>query len=100
TPPDTAPLSLHDALPIYSAGRASVSSVHNLKTVFFDDRVGEHFFRNVLELFLGLVTAPAIEIQNEKLALPDITHGGVTKPREGRSEEHTSELQSRGHLVC
>src|SRR5437660_2630688 len=66
-----------------SAGRASVSSVHNLKTVFFDDRVGEHFFRNVLELFLGLVTAPAIEIQNEKLALPDITHGGVTKPREG-----------------
>src|SRR5207253_10334312 len=25
---------------------------------------------------------------------------GSQMPRKGRSEEHTSELQSRGHLVC
>src|SRR5690625_2495768 len=31
------------------------------------------------------------------VALGDLTIRGVTKPR---SEEHTSELQSRGHLVC
>src|SRR2546422_2672704 len=26
--------------------------------------------------------------------------GGAAAPRDGRSEEHTSELQSRLHLVC
>src|SRR5690625_6232496 len=26
--------------------------------------------------------------------------GGVDERADGRSEEHTSELQSRGHLVC
>src|SRR5439155_26948023 len=26
--------------------------------------------------------------------------GGMPRPRPCRSEEHTSELQSRGHLVC
>src|SRR5437870_6304036 len=30
----------------------------------------------------------------------DETHGARTPPFELRSEEHTSELQSRGHLVC
>jgi hypothetical protein len=34
-------------------------------------------------LFLCFVTAPAIEIQNEKFALADVTHGGVAEPREG-----------------
>src|SRR5690625_7100339 len=27
-------------------------------------------------------------------------HGGEARQHLGRSEEHTSELQSRGHLVC
>src|SRR5256886_8117372 len=27
-------------------------------------------------------------------------NGGITCPREGRSEEHTSELQSQSNLVC
>src|SRR5690625_7475047 len=31
----------------------------------------------------------------------DVVRGAVDAPeRPGRSEEHTSELQSRGHLVC
>src|SRR5690625_7570265 len=29
-----------------------------------------------------------------------VDHGGGGGSPEGRSEEHTSELQSRGHLVC
>src|SRR5437870_536586 len=29
-----------------------------------------------------------------------LAHPGYMHGREGRSEEHTSELQSRGHLVC
>src|SRR6266702_1669506 len=28
------------------------------------------------------------------------SHGGASGTAGGRSEEHTSELQSRGHLVC
>src|SRR6266702_3327772 len=32
---------------------------------------------------------------------PGARHGDLTEPRlVARSEEHTSELQSRGHLVC
>ena len=58
-------------------------SVHDLEAIFFDDRVGENFFGNVLELFLRFVAAPAIEIQNEKLSLADIAHGGVAETREG-----------------
>src|SRR6266436_420666 len=59
------------------------NSVYDLKAVFFDDRVGEHFLGNVLELFLRFVAAPAIEIQDEEFALADVTHGGVAEPREG-----------------
>jgi len=59
------------------------SSVNDLKAVFFDNSVGEHFLRNVLELFLRFVAAPAIEIQDEEFALADVTHGGVAEPREG-----------------
>src|SRR5437870_10335037 len=32
--------------------------------------------------------------------LPDRDGGGVDLRADARSEEHTSELQSRGHLVC
>src|SRR5690625_6744103 len=33
-------------------------------------------------------------------SLPDAVMDTRPRPREDRSEEHTSELQSRGHLVC
>ena len=39
-----------------------VCLIHNLKTVFFDDRIGENFLGNVLQLFLRFVARPAIEI--------------------------------------
>ena len=37
----------------------------------------------MLELFLRFIAAPAIEIQDEEFSLADVTHGGVTEPREG-----------------
>src|SRR5690625_5582549 len=37
------------------------------------------------------------DFQRTKVIVPDSAHG--TNPA-SRSEEHTSELQSRGHLVC
>src|SRR5690625_5654386 len=39
-------------------------------------------------------TAKAIYTANQRVLVDD------TDPAEARSEEHTSELQSRGHLVC
>ncbi len=60
----------------------SRGSVHDLKAVFFDDGVREHFFRNVLELFLRFVAAPAIEMQNEEFSLADVAHSGVAEPGE------------------
>src|SRR5690625_7035513 len=46
-----------------------------------------------------LVTKPEV-IHAERNAIDKMTRQGI--PTEGslRSEEHTSELQSRGHLVC
>src|SRR5690625_4905970 len=45
-------------------------------------------------------TAPSSD--GDKLTLVDLpeVETGKTSPNKNRSEEHTSELQSRGHLVC
>src|SRR5690625_5899723 len=67
-PPISTPLSLHDALPIYSEKLCSV----------FPPRVF-----NVLHKPSSLMP-----------------HTEEERPMWPRSEEHTSELQSRGHLVC
>src|SRR5258707_3622565 len=37
----------------------------------------------MLELLLGFIAAPAIEVQNEEFALADVAHGGVAEPGEG-----------------
>src|SRR5207244_11082996 len=73
-------LSLHDALPIWE------DQVIEAKT----------FPGHVLELFLDLIgeapIAPLGQPRNDGFAAHD--------PEHGRSEEHTSELQSPDHLVC
>src|SRR5207253_9209075 len=81
-PPALSPLSLHDALPIFaltgecSIGDAGVADKHVDPAV--SARGGLHQRAHVL---LDSDVAPL-------------------KDRLPRSEEHTSELQSRGHLVC
>src|SRR5207253_9964083 len=80
-PPQTYTLSLHDALPISADdGVAAVQDTH-----------GGSLEQN----------GP------RRLWLPSGPRGRVARPwgpdgshRRRRSEEHTSELQSRGHLVC
>ena len=59
----------------------TLMSVDDFEAIFFDDRVGEDFFGNALELLLGLVAVPAIEIQDEEFSLADIFHGDVPKAR-------------------
>src|SRR5690625_6571303 len=73
-PPEISPLSLHDALPILSQPCSALATSSNpLRD------------SSMLRLtFLALCVSDA-EANNTA---------------ENRSEEHTSELQSRGHLVC
>src|SRR3712207_9361875 len=70
-------LSLHDALPIFAVAARRPALEH---TVAVDERDG----------------------QPVDLGLADVREVGVLDPlaREVRSEEHTSELQSRQYLVC
>src|SRR5690606_41822809 len=86
-PPQTYPLSLHDALPISVLDRERQAGHAPVAVVAGAD--------------LGLVHA-----QELRLGEPgdvDLNAGArrlVQGGRERRSEEHTSELQSRENLVC
>src|SRR5207253_10091835 len=75
------PLSLHDALPIYPGGLVLARLLA---------REGPQA-RVPVGLRQGL--------RARRLAGRDHSRG-IRRLRAGRSEEHTSELQSRGHLVC
>src|SRR5439155_19760941 len=99
-PTAISPLSLHDALPIYLGRlRGASGQTHDARFGLHQDVVG------------ALVAVrPVGSVARD--AAPDEAWmaGGqrvVAEPeavdrarREVRSEEHTSELQSRGHLVC
>jgi hypothetical protein len=58
-------------------------SVNDFESVFFDDRVGEDFLGDLFELLLSFVTIPAVEIEDEELALPDVFDGGIAQAGEG-----------------
>src|SRR3712207_8140217 len=71
-------LSLHDALPIFGHGWRLLQLA--------GDQLGD---RAALALDEG-------DVAEQRLALEPLDHGRDP----GRSEEHTSELQSRQYLVC
>src|SRR5690606_39352659 len=83
--PDSASLSLHDALPIFAEGVAQLAAldekleaIHQARVAVFAARQGRG---------LGRI------VQDE--------HGdALLAARVARSEEHTSELQSRENLDC
>src|SRR5437660_7995667 len=84
-PPEIYTLSLHDALPISQVLRGQ--QVGNLEVLH--RRVGVQRKRVVT-----LAEEPRI------LTVRHIPARWAHRLRQDRSEEHTSELQSRGHLVC
>src|SRR5207253_10208234 len=85
-PPEPSTLSLHDALPI-SCGRVRA---HPRRGEVEQSRKGRH-------LRAGRHGIAKANIDLERNPRP-AEHRGQAYAN--RSEEHTSELQSRGHLVC
>src|SRR5690606_41502772 len=80
-------LSLHDALPIFAVGQPQVARVHAAR---LDGDIGlaDELLVALERLDRGLLTRFVTVEGEDDLAV------------EGRSEEHTSELQSRENLVC
>src|SRR5687768_18368884 len=74
-------LSLHDALPICGLAEAELEEF---------DRAGEAG---------GRVLGARLELERRRVGIPAGGVGGEVLD-DLRSEEHTSELQSRLHLVC
>src|SRR5207253_9181880 len=84
TPPGFHTLSLHDALPI---SRRGAWSMRRLNWFGF-------------WTLLGLVSGVQLFFADQRLALhPNAWWQALATTLPARSEEHTSELQSRGHLV-
>src|SRR5207253_9002555 len=90
-PPSIYTLSLHDALPIW--WRRPIPRAPSAQ----HDRAQVHAGSRAVDRELGPLGARpdrglALDHRSRRLGLPPHTFV--------RSEEHTSELQSRGHLVC
>src|SRR5206468_7845524 len=99
-PPDTSPLSLHDALPIYFVDRhglaerdgrrlhpaAAGAMRHDVVALEIDPQVGD------------LIALPAVEAMRVGGVAVQLDHFRIGNAGV-RSEEHTSELQSRSDLV-
>src|SRR5690606_39347546 len=94
TSPATYPLSLHDALPILiSEGTIAGEKVLLLKPQTYMNSSGDSVQKVVK--FYQLSAADVSVLYDEIDLAP-----GKVRVKVGRSEEHTSELQSRENLVC
>src|SRR5207253_5398750 len=96
-PPLLYPLSLHDALPICErlvgqiAKRQAITNPE--ATVFAVKRlIGRKFDSEEVR--------KSISVSSYRIVSADNGDAWVELRGKRRSEEHTSELQSRGHLVC
>src|SRR5207253_10300023 len=96
--PSVHPLSLHDALPILrtcSTGRRSRAA--NTMAIQQQERGGRF---NSFERKARRIWDPRRARTIHRCAVHAFKHRFFKPITKRRSEEHTSELQSRGHLVC
>src|SRR5690606_40246013 len=92
--PEISTLSLHDALPIlYQNGSHGTAPL--VETRLDDEALGGRFDRSGQLKNFGLQKHVF-----EELVYALARFGRHTDERDVRSEEHTSELQSRENLVC
>jgi hypothetical protein len=54
----------------------------DLEAVFLDNRIGQDFLGDALQLLLRFFTVPAVQIQDEKFALADVFDGLITQAGE------------------
>src|SRR5262245_5221562 len=95
--PSIFPLSLHDALPIYLLSLINdVLDLSKVEAGQVELEVAAFSLRDALERGVVMVRERAIR-DGVELAFSANHEVDVV---EGRSEEHTSELQSLRHLVC
>src|SRR5439155_25592197 len=91
-------LSLHDALPICSGiGRPCAALVTGTSSSVWTDSMSSSRYWTPTKYWLWLTgSIQKFFLWNWMLEFKAATTFFITS----RSEEHTSELQSRGHLVC
>src|SRR5439155_25101848 len=97
-PPELSTLSLHDALPIFEAALEEHPLVRSACVIGMPDE-------DLGSIPHAIVEADATVTDEELVAHLRQRLSSYKLPRTfervaARSEEHTSELQSRGHLVC
>src|SRR5690606_41720271 len=85
-PPDVSPRSLHDALPIFIDWKTG-----SVKSESHREQAGVYI--------LYAHRAYGVPDESIEFVLADLGGGGRNVQLPGRSEEHTSELQSRENLV-
>src|SRR5207302_11445325 len=91
------PLSLHDALPIWRRAEAEPDLRQQPRRL----RGGCGFEQVRGREAVRRLRGQEPQLARETLSSPTIvTRGRRIRSRHGRSEEHTSELQSREKLVC
>src|SRR5439155_26782747 len=94
-PPHIYTLSLHDALPISLSGAPERPPGSRLAGRCSTPS------RDTVVLVAMTASMPRAATRSAIASIPDSSTSGATFTARGtRSEEHTSELQSRGHLVC
>src|SRR5206468_6541243 len=95
-PPRLHTLSLHDALPISKPKEGLGKPVHAYTNPMFDPKKPRNATYDLWENFLACVRTD----NRDTLSTPELGAAAFTTVNMGRSEEHTSELQSRSDLVC
>src|SRR5690625_5662424 len=81
----------------------------NLQPVFFGSALNNFGVKELLDAFIDIAPQPQAKEADIRIVEPfeeQFTgfvfkiHANMDPKHRDRSEEHTSELQSRGHLVC
>src|SRR5690625_4104006 len=90
--------SLHDALPILGDFLAAVSNVY--AGVEYASPGAVAIENEVIDWLKKVFGFPETAVGNLASGGSISNMIALTAARDKRSEEHTSELQSRGHLVC
>jgi hypothetical protein len=57
--------------------------IDDLEAIFLDYGIGEHFLGDALQLLLGLIAIPAIEMEHKEFSLADVFDGGVAETGQG-----------------